>query len=244
MCQKIGSVVKQQGNVVTVMKLTCRSWNCPECCKLRRNQLVREAKEGKPERFITLTVNPAWFNSPEERAARLVAAWRLIRRRFIERRKGNVCEFMAVFELTKLGEPHLHIIQRGSFISQRWLSAQMKELMGAPVVDIRAVKGRKAVAEYVSKYISKRNIRIGTLKRYWRSKKYLAVSRAELRRRRNAGARFWIAEFHWKRYLKWIEARFPDDIFRVRTRGFEFEWWEDQAPPWLLAEEPMGVPLP
>lgn len=244
MCSKIGCIVKQQGPIVSAIKLSCRSWTCPECCKLRRNQLVREAKEGKPERFITLTVNPSWFSSPEERARKLVEAWRLIRRRFLKRRAGNVCEFFAVFELTKLGEPHLHIIQRGSFISQRWLSEQMRELMGAPIVDIRAVKGRKAVAEYVSKYISKRNIKIGTLKRYWRSKGYLAVSRAELRRRRNVGARFWVMDFHWKRYLAWVSHRYGDDIISVGKRGFEMEWWPDLPPPWCMTDEYIGAPAP
>lgn len=244
MCHKIGSIVKQQGAVVSVIKLSCRSWGCPDCAKLRRAQLVREAKEGKPERFLTLTVNPHWFSSPEERARKLVAAWRLIRRRFLKLRKGNKCEFMAIFELTKLGEPHLHIMQRGSYMSQKWLSAQMEELMGAPIVDIRAVRGRGKVAEYVSKYISKRNIKIGTLKRYWRSLRYLAISRAELRRRRNKGARFWITDFHWKRYLSWIVERYGDDLFNVGKRGFEFEWWPDQPPPWCACDEPLGVPLP
>lgn len=240
MCSRIGTIVKQQGCIVTAMKLSCRSWGCPDCCKGRRFKLVSEAQEGKPERFITLSVNPHWFNSPEERAEKLVTAWREIRRRFLRLRKGNSCEFLAVFELTKLGEPHLHIMQRGTYMRQSWISAQMKELIGAPVVDIRAVRGKKEVAKYVTKYISKRNIKIGTLKRYWRSMRYLKVSRAELRRIRNAGAVFYQLDCHWKRYLKILQALSPDDIIRVGKRGFDFEWFPTSDPPLCVVEECLG----
>lgn len=242
MCRKIGSIVKVQGAVCSCVKLRCKSWSCEDCSKMRKMRLVAEAKEGKPERFITLTVNPSWFSSPEERATKMVEAWRLIRRRFLKLRKNNVCEFLAVFELTKLGEPHLHIIQRGSYMSQKWLSAQMLELMGAPIVDIRTVRGKKEVARYVTKYISKRNIKIGTLKRYWRSLKYLKVSRAELRRQRNAGATFYQLDCHWKTYLSWIQCYHEEDILFIGKHGFEFEWWEDREPPWVVTAEALGAP--
>lgn len=203
--------------------------------------MVREAREGKPQRFITLTVNPSWFTSPEERAEKLVHAWRTIRRRFLDAKPGRECEFLAVFELTKLGEPHLHIIQRGSYMPQRWLSDQMTELMGAPIVDIRSVKGKTEVAKYVTKYISKRNIRIGTLKRYWRSKGYLKVSRAQLKRMRNARAVFYILDIPWKRYLKVVQARCPDMISEVRPHGFQFVWPEKLPPPWCVDQEPLAA---
>lgn len=242
MCRRIGSIVKHVGHIVTCMKLSCRSWGCEDCAPQRKRRLIAEANEGHPERFITLTVNPNWFNSPEERAERLVKAWRKIRKRFLALRKGHVCEFLAVFELTALGEPHLHIVQRGSYMSQKWLSAQMAELMGAPIVDIRTVKGAKEVAKYVAKYISKRNIKIGTLKRYWRSKGWLKVSRAEIRRQRNAGATFYQLDHHWKAYLRWIQTHFADDILKIGKRGFEFEWYDDLEPPWCTTEEALGAP--
>ena len=206
---------------------------------MRRKKLISEAKEGKPQRFITLTVNPAWFNSPEERAQKLVEAWRKIRRRFLDLSENNKCEFLAVFELTQLGEPHLHIVQRGSFIPQKWLSEQMKELMGAPVVDIRSVTGSKEVAKYISKYISKRNIKIGTLKRYWRSVRYLKVSRRELRARRNAGCRFFIMENHWKRLMVEVLER-QLEVSEITKYGMKFKTlYEDDYPPWCLNIEPI-----
>lgn len=226
-----------------VIKLSCRSWACEDCAKGRRKKLIAEAKEGKPERFITLTVNPNWFSGPEERAAKMVEAWRTIRRRFLALSENNKLEFMAVFELTAKGEPHLHIMQRGSFIPQKWLSQQMLELMGAPIVDIRVVQSAKKVGEYVSKYISKRNIKIGSLKRYWRSIKYLQVSRAELRRKRNEGARFFIFDYHWKSYLRVLSEKYLVSFTQITDHGCEFKWQEDHPPPWCMAIESLGGSL-
>lgn len=240
MCQKIGCIVKQQGNQVRCLKLTCRSWACDQCAVMRRNELVREAKEGMPERFITLTVNPHWFSSPEERAAKLVWAWRTIRRRFQKEHPNAKIEFMAVLEATKLGEPHLHICQRGAYMRQAWISAQMRELMGAPVVDISMIRSKKKVAEYVSKYISKKPVRFGSLKRYWRTPKWLTVSRAEKKRRRNAGARFYLLDWHWKGYMRWVDETCHARLIEVGRSSFSFVWPDDEPPPICVTVEPMG----
>lgn len=126
-------------------------------------------------------------------------------------------------------------------MDQRWISAQMTELMGAPIVDIRAIKGKTEVAKYVTKYISKRNIKIGSLKRYWRSKGYLKVSRAQLRRMRNARAVFYILDIPWKRYLKIVQAKCLDMITEVRAHGFQFVWDEKLPPPWCVDQEPLAA---
>lgn len=240
MCHKIGTIVKRKAGKLTVIRLRCKSWGCPDCSKYRRRKLVAEATEGKPTRFITLTVNPNWFDSPEDRAARLVKAWRLIRRRYLKLRPSHVLEFLAVFELTKKGEPHLHIVARGSFIPQRWLSAQMAKEMGAPVVDVRSVKGSREVAKYVSKYISKRNIKIGNLKRYWRSIRYLEKSAAQKRRERNAGAEFFILDCHYWSYVSALQDR----AIRLTMIGNEFSTAEYPEscgpPPWCLTVDPLG----
>lgn len=240
MCNRIGTIVKQQHGKVKAMKVTCRSWNCDECRPRRKRQLIAEVKEGEPQRLITLTVNPNWFNSPDERASELVKAWRTIRRRFIKMRGKNACEFMAIFEKTKLGEPHLHIVQRGVFISQKWLSAQLQELIGAKIVDIRYVRSSKKVAEYVSKYVGKEPFQFGTLKRYWRSLKYLAESKAAKRKRMNAGAVFYLLDCHWKYYKRFLAERGMLAGFKDGSTAFEFDWPDDRAPPWCLLLEPMG----
>ncbi len=241
MCSRIGTIVKQQNGVVRAIKLTCRSWSCPDCAKDRRKRVILEAKEGAPQRFITLTVNPNWFDSPEERARRLVAAWRLVRRRFLKLHKNAIVEFMAVMERTKLGEPHLHIVQRGAFISQKWLSGQMAELIGAKIVDIRFIRSQAKVAEYVSKYLGKDPFQFGNLKRYWRSRHYLKMTNAEKKRLRNAGAVFFILENHWKGYLRWLRLKHSAVEVVVGRAGFEFAWPDERAPPLCVTEPPLGA---
>lgn len=163
---------------------------------MRRRSLIAEIKKGNPDRFVTLTVNPHWFDSPEERAAALAKAWRLTVMAFKHKWPNADVAYFCVFEATKLGEPHLHIAWRGPFIPQAWLSKQMRERMGAPVVDVRKIRQKRQVAEYVSKYISKRSIRFGTCKRYWRSLKYLVKSRRQELKERNAGCTFWRSQYH------------------------------------------------
>lgn len=131
------------------------------------------AASGNPSAFITLTVNPAHGQSPEARAQELSDAWKIVVKRARRKWTKAPLEYIAVFEATKKGEPHLHILCRAPFIPQRWLSDQMNELINAPVVDIRRVHGNHEVARYVAKYVGKGPKPFAKLKRYWSSKGYL-----------------------------------------------------------------------
>lgn len=239
MCDRIGTIVKHQAGKLKAIKITCRSWNCQTCAVDRKRRLIGEAKEGQPQRLITLTVNPHWFSDPLERAQKLVAAWRLIRRRFLKMRPTAECEFLAVFERTKLGEPHLHIVQRGAFIPQKWLSNQLKELIGANIVDIRYIRSQKIVALYIAKYIGKEPYQFGTLKRYWRSKKYLPMSAKDKKRLRNIGAKFYILDFHWKGYLTWVSERFQLEGLKILGGAWECDWPDERPPPCCATVEPI-----
>jgi len=235
MCTRSGIVVKQVGLHVEVFPRRCKSWSCPDCSKLRRRSLIREGKDGKPNRFITLTVNPAWFSSPEERAAQLSKAWRLVVAAFRHRWPMREAEYLAIFEATQKGEPHLHILWRGGWVDQRWLSAQLRERMGAPIVDVRQVKGEQQVAEYVTKYVSKRNVKFGTLKRYWRSKKYLPEGRRAALKKRNAGALYHVLSRHFLQYLEQLVAN-RITFAMLRPDQLEYELPPGRASPvgsWL-----------
>lgn len=161
------SVVKAGLDGFRAVSVRCRSWKCPDCAKRRKSQLIALAKSGKPDTFITLTVNPAWGHSPEYRAHKLVDAWRTIIKRVKKQYGYKTIPYFCVFEATKKGEPHLHILCRVKWISQKWLSAQMKSLMGAPIVDIRRVRDKSKLAYYISKYMGKDPHRFETCKRYW-----------------------------------------------------------------------------
>lgn len=152
--------------------LRCRSWGCPICHEARKSQLVALAKSGQPNTFITLTVNPKYGSTPYERARGLADAWRTIVR-LVKRKYGySELPYFCVFEATKNGEPHLHILCRVKWISQTWLSDQMKRLMLAPIVDIRRVRDKTKLAYYISKYCGKDPHRFQTCKRYWTTRNY------------------------------------------------------------------------
>lgn len=188
------TIAIQHGNKARAFPLRCRAWTCPECAPRRRRQLIADAMAGTPNRFVTLTVNPHCFDSPAERGARLAAAWRAYVKHWRRLRPSQELHYIVVLELTKRGEPHLHIMVRGGRIPQAELSKFMNEAIGAPVVDVRMVREQQQVAQYVAKYISKRPIRLGNLKRYWRSLGYFTDAvKAERRMKKERNA-IWIID--------------------------------------------------
>lgn len=170
------SLVKLMSDGGVAVTLRCRAWTCPDCAPLRKNQLIDLAKSGRPDRFVTLTSNPRVGVSPADRAARLARAWRVVLARARRQWPGRRWEYLAVFEATKRGEPHLHVLVRGPFLPQRWLSEQMRDVAEAPIVDIRQVKSVRQAAAYVAKYIGKAPHRFATCKRYWHTRGWSGAS--------------------------------------------------------------------
>lgn len=166
------SLLNLQRQPQRAITLFCRAWSCPDCMPRRLRALKHVAAEGNPTTFITLTVNPQRGETPEARARELTDAWRVVVKRARRKFRKAPLEFLAVFEETNRGEPHLHILCRAPYIPQSWLSAQMTELIEAPIVDIRSVHGKKGVARYVAKYVAKGPKSFGALKRYWMSGRY------------------------------------------------------------------------
>jgi hypothetical protein len=80
--------------------------------------------------------------------------------------------FIAVFEQTKLGWPHLHILLRSGFIDRSFISSIMAELTDSPIVDIRLIKSQAQIAGYVAKYVGQEPHQFGKCKRYWQSQDY------------------------------------------------------------------------
>jgi hypothetical protein len=166
------SLVKEDAQGGIAIPLMCRSWGCEFCRPMRHRQLVALAESGQPNRFVTLTAAAASGKSREQRAARLAAAWRLVVKRWRRANPGKTLEYLAVFEATKNGEPHLHILCRSAWIGQRWLSKQMQALTASPIVDIRVVRPGSGYSRYVTKYVGKDPHRFAQCKRYWYSPGY------------------------------------------------------------------------
>jgi len=171
-CQE-WSLVKHSFPAIKVIPLRCKCWHCDECRPGRVLRLIYEAKKGLPTIFITLTSRRVPGGDPAAAARELVWAWRIIRREYIEEHGPHSLPFLAVFEETKKGWPHLHIVARCRWLSQRDLADRMEELTGSRVCWVESLTSLRKIANYVTKYIGKNPYRFGGTKRYWRSLDYL-----------------------------------------------------------------------
>lgn len=166
------SLVNDSNDERKVVQMFCKRWDCSTCGRLRRKLLIARVFSGKPERWMTLTVDAKRPGTPEDHFRELRGAFNDLQKRIRRRWPTQRFEYVAVAEATRTGEPHLHIAFRGPFIPQQWLSEQMNDLIGAPIVDIRWLHGKKQTMSYICKYVGKKPHQFATHKRYWFSRAY------------------------------------------------------------------------
>ena len=153
-CQE-QSIVGIAGRKARVSALRCRRWSCEYCApRLRRKMVARAlAGFGSGERVRMLTLTSPAHEDPARSYEELRTRWKrlreLIRRRFPAIR----FDYFAVTERQKRGHAHLHVLFRGGFLPQRWVSAAATRAGFGPIVDLRALG--KAAGRYVSKYLGK-----------------------------------------------------------------------------------------
>jgi len=204
--------------------------------------MLAQAAQGQPTRFITLTVDPKYYSSPQERLLKLSWAWRTVVKRLRREHRGVELEYFAVVEATLKGEPHLHILFRGPFIPQAQLSNYMSELIHSPIVDIRRVKNTDAAVRYVAKYITKKPEQFGTAKRYWQSAKYKLESESSEWTKPADSVKWSI----WRDSLLmlcrlWVEQGLAprkgenDSWIAIPTT-----WKQEDYPPWIPASEALS----
>jgi len=191
----------------TIIPLRCRCWHCEECAPIRKAQLVAEAHAGKPNVFITLTSRYIKGGSPDAAARRMARAWQRIRAEFLRKHGRNSLPFLAVFEKTKQGWPHIHIIGRCKWIDQAWLSRRMDQLTGSPITWVKRPSGVKRVAYYIAKYIGKDPSRFEGTKRYWKSQDYVDPTRATWNSFIPLGDSWMIVREYWKTLAERCERR-------------------------------------
>lgn len=163
------SYVKQQGRKLTLHKLSCKRWPCPKCGPWLKKKLTHLIRRGRYDKFLTLTVPFQEGDDPDLKARALVNTWRKVRRQIRTTFKAKRFRFLAVFERTNRGAPHLHILTNMPYINQPWLSARMKALLQAPIVHIQSVNNHQGAAAYCAKYVAKAPERFKGTKRFWRS---------------------------------------------------------------------------
>jgi len=159
-----------RGKPDTFITLTCRRnrFETPELAavalakawRIVRKRALREAaRDTKKARLpFGAQIPSARALAPGETTARMV------------RLPGGRFDFLAVIEKHKSGWPHIHVLARTSWIDQRWLSAQMADLLGSPVVHVTRIDTASKIAGYVAKYCGKAAHKFKSTKRYWQSR--------------------------------------------------------------------------
>lgn len=156
--------------VVSVLK--CKRWSCEICQPMLRWKVMKAATRGRPTAMLTLTCQPDLFDTPDQAARRMVKALASLRKALAREKGIKKLPMIAVFEKHKSGWPHLHILLRTKFISQKWLSEKWESLTGAFIVGITKIPTIHGAAQYVAKYIGKDLASFAGCKRWWRSHDY------------------------------------------------------------------------
>ena len=150
-----GTIVGQnpERSHVVIVPMRCKSWDCKYCGPFKRRAWIHKLESGKPQRELTLTLAPNPNKTPKDLATDLKNSFRklvaAIRRRF------GPFEYALVFELTKKGVPHAHVLFRGAYIPKKWLSLQWVRLGHGPVVYIQSVTNHRLHSAHACKYLGK-----------------------------------------------------------------------------------------
>lgn len=144
----------EDGSIIAV-PITCRSWDCPRCAHNLKRRLLRRLRYAKPNLFATLTTNERTAPTPDEAFARANAAIAVLIKRWRRRWPGERLEYFLVWERTKRGWPHAHILLLGRPVSKHWLSRTWRELSGAYIIDLQKVGSITHAATYLAKYLAK-----------------------------------------------------------------------------------------
>jgi hypothetical protein len=105
--------------------------------------------------FATLTTSPRTAPTPAEAFTRANNALPLLFKRWRRKFPGTRFEYFLVWERTKAGWPHAHILLSANRPSKHWLSEEWKALTGSYIVDLQTIASSEHAARYLTKYLTK-----------------------------------------------------------------------------------------
>jgi hypothetical protein len=155
MPRKHYTLIRNLGPLLQIRTAPCYCWDCNECRELLRRRLLDRAIGGQPTTFLTLTTNSDAYKDPDDAADALYHSFIHLIRAIRKRYPYAYIQYLYVWERTKKGYPHLHVLLRAPYIPQQWISDFMERRMRSPVVWIEAIRSSKKVAAYVSTYLGK-----------------------------------------------------------------------------------------
>lgn len=192
-----------QPNTFLTLTVSRADWPDPELAavalahawRVVRLRAIREARRNTHRRKYPTGARPP-------------GGWKLNSHGFVQKKvilDGEKLPFLAVFERTKAGWPHLHILIRSRWIDHSWLRAQMLDTMKSPIVHIERLHDSRKGAVYCSKYCSKATDKFLFCKRYWCSQNYDLREEYSLAKRRANWSQYSIFKMPIKRLLAHLE---------------------------------------
>ena len=135
-----------------VYPLRCKRWGCATCGPRKARATIARTRAGMrlgTVRFFTLT-SPAGEGHESSYAA-FPARWKKFHMR-LARRFGRI-EYLGVVEPQKRGAAHVHVVYRGPYIPQAWLSKAAQASGFGKIADIR--RSHPKLMSYLAKYLTK-----------------------------------------------------------------------------------------
>lgn len=152
----------EDSDEVRVCEQTCKVRICPRCAEQKRRMMfgritaIVEAMDDP--RFLTLTLQSS-ARPLREQIHDLISSFRRMRQRKQWKRKmrGGVGTIEVTWNpKTHQWHPHIHTLVDGEYWAKQLISDEWKAASnGSFIVDIEIVHGRKKMAFYVGKYVSK-----------------------------------------------------------------------------------------
>lgn len=188
---------------MAVLPLWCSSWKCERCSRRMTALWAQRVAAAKPERMLTFT----WCGGT--RGEIRLGLQQVIRDL---RKKGFKIEYWGVVELHKKGDPHMHLLQRGSYIPIKALQYWCK-VHGWGFTHIDKIDSTWSATWYCSKHLCHSHGRRwdGRLIRY--SRGFFPETRVEARKRRGGD------EYEWEV----VFGRADDIALGFRERGVDAE---------------------
>ncbi len=137
------SLVGTYDNKIIIIPLRCGSWGCIRCSARMTTIWSHRVAAADPERMVTFT--RVGLNRHDIRIG-LQTILRDLRKRNFE------FEYWGVVELHQSGVPHMHVVQRGSYIPKSELSAACGRA-GWGFSDIRKITTGWSAARYCAKHL-------------------------------------------------------------------------------------------
>lgn len=129
-----------------VVPMLCGKYKC-KYCGPRRVEMWRSLIEAaEPERFITLTGVGKTLAEVGRVATTMVQRLR---------RQGYTFEYCMTFERHKNGRFHIHMLQKGDYIPQKFLSDCLRSATHGSSYVVHIARCRPGTAGYVTKYCTK-----------------------------------------------------------------------------------------